>query len=297
MKPSVLLAFPHCWALAQSLRAGLQAESAQLDWRYFPDGESLVALRGDFADRNVVIVATLRDPDRLALPLLFAARTARDLGARSVGLVAPYLAYMRQDARFHSGESVASVLFAEFVSSAFDWLVAVDPHQHRNQDVSELFRIPVELVSSMMPVAEWIRGCIAKPCIVGPDGESRQWVEPLAAELGAAFATLAKQRRDDRSVQVAAPRDFELDGATPVLFDDIISTGRTMIQAVARLREAGARSVVCVGIHAVFAENAELWLRAAGADAIATTNTIEHPTNAIDVASPLIEAVARRLHD
>src|SRR3546814_2162433 len=59
-------------------------------------------------------------PDHLALPLRFAAGTARELGARSVGLIAPYLAYMRQDRRFSPGQAVSAPLFARFLEESFD---------------------------------------------------------------------------------------------------------------------------------------------------------------------------------
>lgn len=291
---ALLLAFPGCAQLAENLRDRLAATGGRIAWRHFPDGESLVALDGACDGRDVMVVATLRDPDRLALPLLFAARTARELGAKSVGLVAPYLAYMRQDARFAEGESVSSIHFGAFLSWTFDWLVTVDPHLHRNRDLGALFRIPATAVSSTPAVADWIKAHVADPVLIGPDEESAQWLEPLAKAADAPLVVLAKMRRGDYDVRVGAP-DADLAGRSPVLFDDIVSTGRTMIDAVARLREAGARPPVCIAVHGVFAGDAERGLRAAGAAAIATTNTIEHPTNSIDVAPALAEAVARQL--
>ena len=291
----LLVAFPGCESLAQSLGEGLAASAGRVRWRHFPDGESQVSLEGEFAARDVVVLASLRDPDRLALPLLFAARTARELGARSVGLVAPYFGYMRQDARFQAGQALSSVHFGAFVSWTFDWLVTVDPHLHRHRNLGAVLRIPAEAVSSVPLVASWIRAHVADPVLVGPDAESAQWLESLAAATRAPLVVLAKERRGDRDVRVSAPGAAELAGRTPVLFDDIVSTGHTMIEAIARLRDAGARAPVCVAVHGLFVEEAELRLRSAGAAGIVTTNTIEHPTNAIDVAPALVDAVARRL--
>ena len=78
---------------------------------------------------------------------------------------------------------------------------------------------------------------------------------------------------------------------TPVLVDDIISTGQTMIAAVRRLRDQGVAAPVCVATHAVFAIDAEAQLRASGAARVVTTNTIVHQTNAVDVA-PMVAAAA-----
>src|SRR5688500_2750730 len=104
---AVLLPFPDDRAVASAVAQRLGARTGRLDWRHLPDGESLVALDEDIAGAHVIVFASLNDPDRKALPIRFAARTAREFGAASVGLVAPYLAYMRQDTRFHAGEAVS----------------------------------------------------------------------------------------------------------------------------------------------------------------------------------------------
>jgi len=80
-------------------------------------------------------------------------------------------------------------------------------------------------------------------------------------------------------------------GRTPILVDDIISTGQTMVAAVRLLRAAGARPPVCLAIHAVFAGDAEAELRAAGAARIVTTDTIPHPSNGISIVDPVADAV------
>ncbi|MEO8136821.1 MAG: ribose-phosphate pyrophosphokinase-like domain-containing protein, partial [Betaproteobacteria bacterium] len=77
-------------------------EIGHLALRRFPDGESYVRLLTPVAGCEVVFVTSLDDPDGKTLQLLFVAAAARDLGAQRVGLVAPYLAYMRQDTRFNS---------------------------------------------------------------------------------------------------------------------------------------------------------------------------------------------------
>ena len=104
------------------------AQRAALQLHRFPDGESLVRLDADVTGRTVVIVASLAQPDAKALPLLFAADAARDLGATRVLLAAPYLAYLRQDRRFNTGEAITSRTFAALVSTVFDGIVTVDPH-------------------------------------------------------------------------------------------------------------------------------------------------------------------------
>ena len=166
------------------------------------------------------------------LPLLFAAATARELGASRVGLVAPYLAYMRQDRRFKPGEAVTSRQVARLLSDAFDWLVTVDPHLHRYSSLADIYSIPTHVVHAAPLIAEWIKANVTNPLIIGPDSESEQWVAAVASDVGAPYSVLEKVRHGDRDVEIRLKDLEQWKGRTPVLVDDIISTGRTMIEAV-----------------------------------------------------------------
>lgn len=292
---ATLFAFSGSRSLADHLLDGLGADRGTVQWRHFPDGESLLALDGECRDRDVIFVCTLRGPDRLALPLLFASRTARELGARSVGLVAPYLAYMRQDTRFHPGEAISAAHFAAFLSWTFNWLVTVDPHLHRHADLRELYTIPATHVSAMRPIADWIGANVQRPVLIGPDSESTQWVKPLAEHIDAPVVVLEKFRRGDVDVEVSLPDRSVIEGRTPVLVDDIISSGRTLAATLGHLRALGTPPATCIGVHGIFAEGVRQMLLSAGAARVVTTNTIEDSTNAIDVAPLLTPAVREHI--
>lgn len=288
---TALLPFPDMRPLAARIAPLIEADIHPVGWRHFPDGESLVTLAEGLAGRDVALLATLRDADRLALPLRFAAATARELGARRVGLIAPYLGYMRQDARFHPGEVVSAPIFARFLEESFDWLVTADPHLHRNTDLSLLFRIPAARAVTAPLVADWIAANVADAVLLGPDSESQQWVADVARRAGRPYEVLHKVRHGDRSVDIGIPESPELRRGTPVILDDIASSGQTMAQAVRRLAEAGTHPPVCIVIHAVFADAACRQILAAGAARIISTDTIPHPTNAIKVAPVLAATV------
>src|SRR5690606_36849438 len=167
-----------------------------------PEGRSVVPRVGALAGADVAIRASLRHADALALPLSFAARTAREFGARSVGLIAPYLGYMRQGTRFHRGEAVSTPLFAQFLEEAFDWLVTVDPHLHRVERLQSLYRMPTAHVSATPAVARWIAETVPDAVLIGPDSESGQWVADIAARSGMPWQVLAKERHGDYDVRV-----------------------------------------------------------------------------------------------
>jgi len=292
MTPAVILALPGNERLAAGLVAAMPAEAGRLTVHRFPDGESYVRIDTPVAGRHVVLACTLHDPDTKLAPLLFAAATARELGAARVGLVTPYLGYMRQDKRFQDGECITSVHFARLISSHVDWLATVDPHLHRRASLDEIFSIPGAIVRAAPLIAQWVRTHVPAPVVVGPDSESEQWVSEVARHAGVPWLVLEKTRRGDRDVSVSVPDAAALLGHTPVLVDDIISTARTMMAAARRLAADGGTGPVCIGVHAVFAGDAHAELLAAGASRVVTVNTIPHASNAIDATDAIARAAA-----
>ena len=290
MKP-LIFHLPGDEAFAEGLARALRAERATLQLHRFPDGESLVRLDADVTGRTVVLMASLAQPDAKALPLLFAADAARDLGATRVLLAAPYLAYLRQDRRFNTGEAITSRTFAALVSTVFDGVVTVDPHLHRYHSLGEIYRMPTRAVQSAPVIAAWVAANVERPVVIGPDAESEQWVQEVARGADAPFTVLQKIRRGDKDVEVSLPDTSALAGRQPVLIDDIVSSARTMIQAIASVRRVGLPPPVCIGVHALFAADAYDALLAAGPQRVLTCDTVPHASNGISVVEPLAAAV------
>ncbi|MCP2044359.1 ribose-phosphate pyrophosphokinase [Pontibacter sp. HSC-36F09] len=278
-------------ALAAALAVHLQAEIGEAVIRRFPDGESYVRILSDVQDRKVILVCTLHQPDQKLLPLYFMANTAKELGAAEVSLVAPYLAYMRQDKQFYPGEGVTSRYFADLLSGTVDRLYTIDPHLHRFHDMHELYAIPAQALHAAPIVASWVKAHINKPILIGPDEESLQWVSEVAGLAEAPYLVLNKTRLGDREVQVTQPEMANYQQHTPVLVDDIISTASTMIETVQHLKKLTPQAPVCIGVHAVFAEGAYEALLQAGAAQVITCNTIPHVSNGIQVDALLAEAI------
>jgi len=116
MTAPLIVALPGNEEFADGLCGALGGDRGGVAVRSFPDGETYFRHESHVAGRDVVLVCTLDRPDAKFLPLVFAAAAARNLGAASVGLAAPYLAYMRQDRAFNPGEAVTSEIFAKTLS-------------------------------------------------------------------------------------------------------------------------------------------------------------------------------------
>ena len=104
-RPPSLIALHGAEGTAERPVDALNAPRCRLESRRFPDGESSLRVLDDVAECELIVGASLRDPDPQLPSLLFLADALHELGAVRVGLVAPYLPYMRQDARFHPGEA------------------------------------------------------------------------------------------------------------------------------------------------------------------------------------------------
>jgi ribose-phosphate pyrophosphokinase len=271
----VVLGLPGSEAAAQGLAGLVGGDVAKVETRKFPDEETYVRVDGDVADGDCIVVAQMVRPDQQLMPLVFLADALRDLGAARVGLVLPYLPYMRQDTRFLPGEAITSRSFARLLSSSADWLVTVDPHLHRYASLDELYTLRSHVVSSSDAIAEWVQREVPAPLIIGPDEESAQWVSRVARRIESPWRTLRKRRLGDRRVEIDADAldDAECSGRTPVLLDDILSSGRTMQVAIERLAAMGMPRAICIAVHAVQAEATTRMLLDAGASAVITCNT------------------------
>lgn len=284
---SILFVFPGNESLGASFLKKNPTIVGQMTLHRFPDGENLISIETPVAGQDCIILCTLDRPDEKATALMFMAETLRELGATAVQLIAPYLGYMRQDCRFHPGESITSVIFAKFISTYFDRLITIDPHLHRHKEMSEIYSIPAKVGHAAYKISDWIIENVTDPILIGPDEESDQWVKEVALKVGAPYTVMKKTRYSDTDVRIEIPNIEQYRAYTPVLVDDIISTGRTMIEMVEHLIQAGTKAPICIGVHAVFAGDAYQALKASGAGQIVTCNTIAHESNEIDISEIL----------
>lgn len=256
----------------------------------FPDGEIKLRLP-EALPAHVVILRTMNNPNDKLIELLLLAQTARTLGATHLTLVAPYLAYMRQDMAFRPGEAISQRIVGKFLAGLFDAVITVDPHLHRVVNLQQAVPLVHAIVLSGAPLlSDWIAARRQKPLLIGPDEESAQWVAMAAARHGFDHAVCHKVRHGDREVEVALP-DVMLAGRQVVLLDDVVSTGHSVARAAQLLLAAGAVSVDVAVTHALFSGDALQVMQAAGIGEVWSTDCIAHPSNAVSMASALAAAL------
>jgi ribose-phosphate pyrophosphokinase len=288
---AIVLGFPDYREPAQRVAAKASFQYADITVHRFPDGESLVKLPEQLPP-NAVLYTSLDDPNRRLIELEFAAVTAKELGAKGLTLVAPYLSYMRQDVAFHPGEAVSQHIVGALLARHFDTLITVDPHLHRVSRLSEAIPVRRAIALSAAPViADWLRQQGSDTFLIGPDEESEQWVSAIAAPGSFDYAVARKQRLGDNDVRVTLP-DCEFRGRDVTLVDDVASTGHTLAEAARQIAERGASSVAVIVSHALFVNDALQILRLAGVDNICSTDSIKHESNRLLLDDILARALA-----
>lgn len=293
-----LLYLPEERAAAERLASACGMPAAELNSHRFPDQELRLTLpwaENQPLPETLVLYRSLDRPNDKLVELLLIARHAQSLGIPRLLLVAPYLAYMRQDIAFNPGEIVSQRIVGQFLAELFDGVITVDPHLHRISHLSEAIPLADAIALSGAPrLADLIGQRRQQPLLIGPDAESAQWVELAAARIGCDYAVCSKVRHGDRQVEVSLPA-LDVSGRQVVLMDDVASSGRTLARACEQLLAAGAASVDVAVTHALFAGDALQEIHAAGVGEVWSTDCIAHPSNAIDMSPVLAEALLRLL--
>ncbi len=291
---ALLLHFEDERDAAQRLAQACGMVAACVESHRFPDEELRLRLPVDAGGQlpaQLVIYRSLDRPNDKLIELMLVARQARELGAGNIILVAPYLAYMRQDTAFHPGEVVSQKVVGRFLAGLFDAVITVDPHLHRIRTLNEAIALPHAISLSGAPMlAQLIARHHDKPLLIGPDAESAQWIEAAAQTHAFDYGVCTKERRGDKQVEITLPA-VPVQGRAVVLLDDVASSGRTLAVAARLLLDAGAASVDVAVTHALFAGDALAVIQSAGVRHVWSTDCIAHESNAIEMAPALALAL------
>ncbi|HFE37996.1 MAG TPA: ribose-phosphate diphosphokinase [Gammaproteobacteria bacterium] len=274
---------------AKRLANNLALEYTEVTIHHFPDGESKLTLPNTL-DREIILCRSLNQPNSKLVELFLTCRAARQRGVEHITLVAPYLCYMRQDIAFNPGEIVSQKIIGQWLGELFDRIITVDPHLHRIKNLNQAIpNARANSLSATSLMADFLNQQSKPPILLGPDGESVQWVKQIAKQNKLEWAVASKQRRGDHDVDIVLPEiNF---GIQPVVIvDDVASTGHTIAQAAKALKQRGVQTVDCLVTHPLFADGAEQQL-STYIDHIWSTDSITHHSNVIQLAPLLADAL------
>jgi len=276
--------------LAKNISKNLKCDYSDLSVKKFPDGELYLKFETELKNQDVVLVQSLHPSDEALLELIFAIHTAKDLGAKKVRVVIPYLAYIRQDKRFNPGECVSSKIVGSLLSVA-DEIITIDPHLHRFKSLNEVFKTKAVKLSANDLIQDYISKNFKDPVIIGPDAESYQWAQSIAKKIKASTAILQKDRINSYEVHVKLNSEINVRNKELIIIDDIISTGKTILEAIKVIKKMKPKSITVISIHGIFADPSTLDFIREYSNSIITTNTIKNPYSKIDVSKLISDSL------
>ncbi|MEM2336869.1 MAG: ribose-phosphate diphosphokinase [Candidatus Bathyarchaeia archaeon] len=286
-----ILPGPASKELGEKIANLLGLEPTPVFFKAFPDGESYVRLEGAVEGDTAVIVQTTSPPqDTHLIQLALIADAAKRNNARRVVAVVPYLAYARQDKVFLKGETVSIEAIAKMLKSVgVDMLLTINVHQ---KNILDRFPFQAKSISAIPLLAEHFRQRDFKEAFaLAPDKGAIGIAEEASKVLGGDFGYLEKQRDRYTGLVTVEKREFAVKGKTVIIFDDIISTGGTIVAAANILKELGAAKVYAACVHPLLVGNAEKRIYEAGVEEIIGTDSVPSPVSKVSLASLLAQTL------
>ena len=287
-----------------AISLGLKFENVKT--RIFPDGETYVRIESQVKGRDVVIVQTMFPSQNDSLmEFLLIADTLKDMEAQKIIGVIPYLAYSRQDRKFQPGEALSIRTVAKLMKSVgVNKIITVDTHyQHVKLGEFDLFGIPCVNLSAGRSLLEHINEKVSNDLMtIGPDFGSSQIVKYATGEekimrkikkcpicgLPAEECKCKIKKKKYEITEVESELDFN--DRNVVILDDIIASGKTMTQAVNKVKSEGAKKVVAAATHGLFMKDSLIKLKEL-TDYLVVTDAIYTPVSNVSVAPLIVEAL------
>jgi len=265
----------------------------EVEHKIFPDGESYIRFPEEVSGEDLIVLQGTHPPqDRHLIQAILIGENALDLGARSIVLVSPYLAYARQDKRFLDGEAVSIKTILRILHQVgYRKIYTVNIH---SPWIAEESPIPLIDLRAEKILAKYLKEVgLGDSFIVSMGKKGREMARMVAEELSTDYAS-AKSSRDRRTGEVKIELG-EVSAEKAVVVDDIISTGGTMASVVKELKRMGVRRVYAACIHALLVGGAVEKIMGSGAERIIASDTIPNSYAEYSIIGLVEEAIRREL--
>lgn len=246
----------------------------------FMDNECRVFVKEDVAGEDVFVLQSLSEvADQNLVELCLLGSALKDLGAKRVTTIIPWMGYSKQDKAFRRGEAISIQLVAKFIEAAgFDAVITCELH---SQNVLQFFHIPIVEISTHKLLAAALRTQsrpgLEQSVVVSPDTGGKSRSERFAKDAGMDIVYLEKTRNLVNGEVSVTDISGDVAGRIVVIFDDIINTGETAVKTGMFVKSKGATAVYFLAAHAVLAGNASKQLQQSIIEKVIVTDTIEIP--------------------
>jgi len=295
-------------SLGEKIAIELGIKFENVTTRIFPDGETYVRINTDVNERDAIIVQTMfPNQNNSLMEFLLIADVAKDLGARTIIGVIPYLAYSRQDRKFQPGEALSAKTVATLMKSVgIEKLITVDTHyQHKGHGEFDFFGIKCLNVSAGRLLLDYIKEKLDLDFMtIGPDLGSSEMIKyatgeemfltkekrcPICGKLAQECECKIKKKKYEIT-EIESKYNFQ--GKNVVILDDIIASGGTMIKAAKKIKSEGAKKVIAAATHGLFMKDSLIQLKEI-TDYLIVTDSIMTPVSNVSVAPLIVEVLKK----
>jgi ribose-phosphate pyrophosphokinase len=301
-------------AFGSRVAAALEVNLGAHEEREFDGGEHKIRPLESVRGRSVYVVQCLAGDalgsanDRLCR-LLFFIGALKDAGAARVSVCVPYLAYARKDQRTKARDPVTTRYVAQLIEAVGTGRVVI-LEAHNRAAVDNAFRIEsLHLEATSYFVRHFALGSESLDCVVAsPDvggiKRARHFKECLETAYGRDVGLAFMDKKRTEGILSGDTFVGEVSGRKVIFIDDLISSGSTILRAVAACRRAGAARIDVAVTHCVFTPQSHRLFEPGGPDSIVVTDSVPleqsfspYLTRSLKVLSvaPLFAEAIRRL--
>lgn len=244
-------------------------------------GEIHVSYRETIRACDVFIVQSLSHPvNEHLIEMLIMVDAAKRASAKTVNIVMPYYGYARQERKSAPREPISAKLVADVLTTVgATRIITVDLHA---DPIQGFFDIPVDHLTALDLIIDYLtRKNITNPVVVSPDAGRATTAEKLAGRLNCPFAIMIKNRPAHNQSEITHIIG-DVEGMTPIIIEDLIDTGSTIVNVVEALKKKGAHDAYICATHGVFSDNAIAKLTHPNIREVVITDTIAIDENHSD---------------
>jgi len=245
--------------LAQSVADWLNIPMGQMHYSQFADGENYVRFEESVRGADCYIFQPTCPPvDTNLVILLEAIDALQRASAWRITPVLSYYGYARQEKKDAPREPITAKLIADIITAAgANRVMCLDLHADAIQG---FFNIPVDHLTALNLFtgyfAQRMRHGLDNVVVVSPDEGRVKKVRRVVQALKAPLAVGYKHHPGHMLSEVTHLAG-DVRGKTPVIVEDMITTGGSIIQAVDALLEHGCEPHIHIAAtHGVFARDA-----------------------------------------
>jgi ribose-phosphate pyrophosphokinase len=290
--------------LAEKIARQLGDKLGAIALTNFPDGEISVRIEEDVRGRDIFLVQPTCPPvNENLMELLVMLDSFKRASAARITAVLPYYGYARQDRKDQGRVPITAKLVADLVSVAgADRVLALDLHAAQIQG---FFDVPVDHLHAGPVINTYLRSMRIAPedlVVLSPDEGSIKRSLLHQKKLGGSIAIVDKRRSSAIQTEAANIIGATLADKVVVLFDDMVSTAGTVVNASRIAIDKGAREVYICATHAVLCGGAVERLRDAPVRQVVVTDSIPVPPErqlnklTILTVAPLLADAIKRIH-